>query len=149
MNQYPSLEGARTGGGGGSCPKIDALAALPTCPSGGCLVTQANRLMRPLFIAELQPGNLVGNRWPDARTLFDYGYRQLFTPDRRAISSLAAGTTRAFGLDSLNDGHAVTAKLVGDSAVVPGNRSTDVTGRRAATRPHWSARAPSRPTGTT
>jgi hypothetical protein len=74
----------------------------------------------------LQPSGLTGNRWPDGRALFDYGYRRIFTPDVRA-TNFSAGTTTAFGIDALNDGHAVSAKLVGTTGVVLCSWNTDAT----------------------
>ena len=103
MSVYPKLDGHKTGGGGGLCPSVPAFDAVPTCPSGGCLAVQATRLQRPLIITELQPAGQTANRWPDALTLFDYGYRQIFTPDFRADSGNAGGTASDFGLDYVTD----------------------------------------------
>ena len=111
MSVYPNLDGHKTGGGGGLCPSEPAYDAVPTCVGGGCLSVQSTRLQRPLIISELQPSGQTGNRWPDALTLFDYGYRQIFTPDFRSTSGNAGGTATDFGLDYLNDGHAVAAVL--------------------------------------
>ena len=113
MTVYPKLDGYKTGGGGGLCTSIKAFDAIPTCVSGGCLAVQATRLQRPLIITELQPTGQTANRWPDAATLFDFGYRQIFTPDLRASSGNAGGTASDFGLDYLTDLHAVTAALTG------------------------------------
>jgi D-alanyl-D-alanine carboxypeptidase len=113
MSQYPNLQGSKTGGGGGLCPQLPQFNNVPTCSSGGCLAVQAKRLGRPLIALELQPSWLTGARWTDARTLFDFGYLQLMTPDFRGQSVLA-GATRDFGVDVVNDTHAVTATLLGD-----------------------------------
>jgi len=125
MNVYPNLDGHKTGGGGGLCPSVPAYDAVPTCPSGGCLSVQATRLQRPLIITELQPAGQTANRWPDALTLFDYGYRQIFTPDFRATSGNAAGTAGDFGLDYVTDLHAVTVALTGDQQLTICNWGTE------------------------
>ncbi len=124
MSVYPNLDGHKTGGGGGLCPSVPAYDAVPTCPSGGCLAVQATRLQRPLIITELQPAGQTANRWPDALTLFDYGYRQIFTPDFRATSANAGGTATDFGLDYVTDLHAVTAALTGDQQMTICNWGT-------------------------
>jgi len=126
MTPYPKLDGHKTGGGGGLCPSVPAFDAIPTCVGGGCLAVQATRLQRPLIVTELQPTGQTANRWPDARTLFDYGYRQIFTPDFRATSGGDGGVATDFGLDSLTDGHAVTAALTGAQQLSLCNWATDV-----------------------
>ena len=116
MSVYPNLDGHKTGGGGGLCPSEPAYDAVPTCVGGGCLAVQATRLQRPLIITELQPSGQAANRWPDALTLFDYGYRQIFTPDFRSTSG-SAGQATDFGLDYLNDNRAITAMINGSQDV--------------------------------
>ena len=128
MSVYPKLDGHKTGGGGGLCPSVPAFDAVPTCPSGGCLAVQATRLQRPLIITELQPAGQAANRWPDALTLFDYGYRQIFTPDFRADSGNAGGTATDFGLDYVTDTHAVSAALTGDQQLTLCNWTTEAGG---------------------
>ncbi len=126
-NQWPSLDGQKTGGGGGTCPtKQPTLANVPTCIGGGCLSVQATRLDRPLIISLLQPSNLVGNRWSDAGALFDYAYRRIFTPDRRAANSVDGVTAHDFGLDYISDKWTVTASLEGDKGLRLCNWATDV-----------------------
>ena len=117
MNQYPELDGWKTGGNGGSCGQLPAYASLPDCPSGGCLAVQATRLGRPLIATELQPVGQTPNRWPDARVLFDYGYRQIFTPDFRGDSGNQGGPALNFAIDGVSDTHAVSATLVGANAM--------------------------------
>lgn len=135
MSVYPNLDGHKTGGGGGLCPSEPAYDAVPTCVSGGCLAIQATRLQRPLIIAELQPSGQTANRWPDALTLFDYGYRQIFTPDFRSTSGNAGGQATDFGLDYLNDTRAITAALTDDKelslcnwSISPGLNSVSIGG---------------------
>jgi hypothetical protein len=113
MSQYPDLDGSKSGAGGGLCPQLPQFTNTPTCAGKGCLAVQATRLGRPLIALELQPSTLTGNRWPDARTLFDFGYQQLMTPDLRGEQALP-GVTRDFGLDVVHDAHAVTATISGD-----------------------------------
>lgn len=125
MSRYPRLDGYKTGGNGGLCPSIPMFDTIPTCVGGGCLVVQATRLQRPLIITELQPTGQTANRWADARRLFDYGFRQIFTPDFRASSAGVGGVANDFGLDYLTDSHAVTAALTGDQQMSLCNWTTD------------------------
>ena len=67
MSVYPGLDGHKNGGGGGLCTSQSQFDAIPTCPSGGCLSSQATRLGRPLIVSVLQPSGQTPNRWPDTR----------------------------------------------------------------------------------
>lgn len=118
-NAYPGYESGKGGSKGFFCSAEDypETEGLPLCASGGCLSAQATRLSRTLILNELQPQPLTASRWPDARNLWDFGYRQLFTPDFLGDSGSAAGSTPDFGLDYITDARAITAGLAGDNTV--------------------------------
>ena len=111
MDNYPNLDGYKPGGGGGLCSDIPQYQNTLSCAGSGCLGVLATRISRPLLAAELQPSSLTGSDWADARRLFDYGYRKIFTPDSRGSASMPALTD--FALDTISDSHAVTARIVG------------------------------------
>jgi D-alanyl-D-alanine carboxypeptidase len=119
MDNYLELDGYKGGSGGGSC---DAFAGVPPC--AGCLSSQATRLDRALVTSGLRSD--ADSRWPDATKMFDYSYRQIFTPDYRGNSGAQGGTTTDFGLDAVGDLHAVTSVLVGGPTLRVCNWNVDV-----------------------
>ena len=64
--------------------------------------------------------------WSDATKLFDYAYRQTFTPDFRGDSGAQAVPTTDFGVDAVTDTHAVTATLPGGATLRVCNWSVDI-----------------------
>jgi D-alanyl-D-alanine carboxypeptidase len=128
MNQYPNHEGDKTGSTGGLCSNLVQFTGILRCTSNGCLSAQSTRLGRPLLLTELQPTGQTGNIWPDARNLWDYGYRQIFTPDFRVDSSNQGGTAVDFGLDYLTDTHAISAAITGNKRLMLCNWTTEVDG---------------------
>jgi len=111
MTQYLELDGWKNGNGGGKCA---AYAALPGCSD--CLSSQATRLDRSLVASGLR-SNGSGAAWSDTTKLFDYGYRQIFTPDLRGDSGAQGGPSTDFGLDAISDTHVMTAVLPGGAAL--------------------------------
>jgi D-alanyl-D-alanine carboxypeptidase len=113
---YPGQDSWKGGSLGFFCPTDDypETAGLPLCASGGCLTVQATRLQRALLVNVLQPQPLTADRWPDARHLFDHGYRRLFTPDARSTGT-DAGESPDFGLDVVTDSLAVSALIDGQT----------------------------------
>jgi hypothetical protein len=111
---YPGQEGAKNGSLGFFCPQEPSTDGVPLCASNGCLSAQATRLDRTLLQTILQPGALDADTGTDSRALWDYGYRLLYTPDARGEAE-AAGPAPDFGLDSINDGLAVTAVIDGQN----------------------------------
>ncbi|MEO1576918.1 MAG: hypothetical protein AAFU65_18375, partial [Pseudomonadota bacterium] len=102
---YPGLEGWKNGNTGFFIPGYSDNGG-PYCVGSGCLVTQTTRLDRTMLVALQQSGN----RWGDNDEMLDYGYRQQFTPDRRG-SSAFAGNVTDFGMDHIDDGVSVIAKI--------------------------------------
>ena len=75
-----------------------------------CFGLHARRLERPLFVAQSQ-APLVGN---NTLLLLDYGYQQIFTPDRLADSGVQGGTVGDFALAHLAPVLSVSAGIVDD-----------------------------------
>ena len=106
---YPGLDSWK----GGSLGFFCGPNGIPLCTSGGCLSTQATRLERTLMLNLLNPqGQPDISRWDNARNLFDYGYRQIFTPDY--IGSNPAATempAQDMALDGISGEMVVTAVI--------------------------------------
>ncbi|HET9222572.1 MAG TPA: serine hydrolase, partial [Roseiflexaceae bacterium] len=101
---YPGVESHKTGGGGFDCSGGTSNNP-PRCASQGCLSIQATRLNRTLVLNELHSTAAAtpADRWNDAYDLFDYGYRQLFTPDFRGASGAQGGPAADFAIDNVGD----------------------------------------------
>jgi D-alanyl-D-alanine carboxypeptidase len=111
MTQYIELDGWKNGNGGASCA---AYAALPGCSD--CLTAQATRLDRSVVAAGTRSVG-VGATWSDTTKMFDYSYRQIFTPDWRGDSGAQGGATTDFGIDAVDDMHTTTAVLPGGTTL--------------------------------
>lgn len=103
---YPGLGSWKNGNGGFKIdPSFSPYSADggPYCEGSGCLVAQATRLGRSLYVGLQQSGS----RWGDAERLFTYGYRRLFTPDKQ-VALTAVEDVRDFALDALSDTQGVS-----------------------------------------
>lgn len=109
---YPGLEGWKGGNGGFFVPGYSDSGG-SFCVGSGCLVAQATRMDRDMIVSLQQSGN----RWGDADTLFDYGYRLTHTPDRRGDEA-SGGLVYDFALDNVNDTLGVTADVDGFDSTV-------------------------------
>jgi hypothetical protein len=114
-DQHPGVESWKGGSLGFFCGGEPSTEGLPLCASGGCLSAQARRIDRTLVISELQPSNRSANRWSDARKLWDFGYRRIFTPD--FLGTRPGRFARDFGIDYVRSNHVVTAIVRSDNQV--------------------------------
>lgn len=108
---YPGMVGWKGGSGGFTC---NAVPNVPFCNSSGCLTAQATRLERDLVFNFLTPvGQPNNNRWGDTRALFNYGYRQIFTPDYVGKNSNAnVMPAKDMGLDAIIGGEMVVTSMI-------------------------------------
>lgn len=111
MTQYLELDGWKNGNGGSSCA---AYAALSKCTD--CLTAQATRLGRSMVSSSLRTVG-SGAAWSDATTMFDYAYRQVFTPDFRGDSAGQGGAASDFGLATVSETFAMTAVPTGAATI--------------------------------
>jgi D-alanyl-D-alanine carboxypeptidase len=116
-DRYPGMESWKGGSLGFFCG--DVPDTVPLCASGGCLSAQVTRLSRTLALNQLhsQSAETAADRWNDAYDLFDYGYRQLFTPDFRGDSGAQGGPATDFAIDNVGDTRFVSAVLTPGGAL--------------------------------
>jgi hypothetical protein len=105
----------------GSCATYSGL--WPGCSS--CLTSQATRLGRPLVTNTLEA--VTNTSTVDATKIFDYSYRQIFTPDYRGNSGAQGGSATDFGLDTVTESYALTAVPAANSGVKVCNWNIDAT----------------------
>jgi D-alanyl-D-alanine carboxypeptidase len=114
-SSYPGHDGRKGGSRGFYCDddfERPSNGGPPLCASGGCTTEQTTRLGRTLIANNLHPLPLSANRWTDTQNMFDYGYRQRFTPDARS-AGVNASETANFSLTTLDDTLAVVATIEG------------------------------------
>ncbi len=119
MTQYLELDGWKNGNGGSTCA---AYAALAKCTD--CLTAQATRLGRSMVASSLRTVG-SGAVWSDATTMFDYSYRQVFTPDFRGDSAGQGGAATDFGLATVSENFVMTAVPTGAATIKVCNWGVD------------------------
>jgi hypothetical protein len=97
---YPGLGGWKGGNG-----RLGPSLGYPSCTS--CVIAEATRLTRELVVSFQQSGD----RWGDAKRLFDYGYKLLFTPDYRGSEMLNVPNITDFAVRKVTDTLAITAAI--------------------------------------
>lgn len=117
---YPGFQGAK-GGSAGHNYDVDYVGSQLQCNQPrvplraciSCLDNHARRLERPLFVAQTQAPS-QSSRGSNGLNLLDYGYRQIFTPDRLADSGIQGGAVGDFALTHLGPVLNVSAGIVDD-----------------------------------
>jgi hypothetical protein len=104
--RYPGREGWK--GGRGSLFPDPNLPGVPGCSPGRCLTAQATRMNRTMAVA-LQ---FSSDREGDAFNMWDYGFRNLFTPDQRGQAG--GMIVKDFGVARVTDTLSVTGTIEAD-----------------------------------
>jgi hypothetical protein len=104
---YPGLEAWKGGAVGWTVPGFP----VPFCTT--CFLGQSTRLDRALIVALQQTGSLGG----DSASLWDYGYRLLFTPDYRGGGGINTPTLADFAVRKIHDTLAVSAVIYGENTL--------------------------------
>lgn len=102
-NGYPGLVAFKGGSRGGKHQGFQR------CGDRACLAAAVTRLGRTMIVTLQQSGDILG----DASDLFDYGFRQQFTPDLRADDGGVAGPADEFAIDRLRGTEVVSAVVDG------------------------------------
>lgn len=117
---YPGFRGSK-GGSAGTNFGMDYVGSQLQCNIASsasracirCLDNHAERLERPLFVAQSQSAARGNN----AMSLLDYGYQLTFTPDRLADNVGQERTVGDFGIASLDPVLNVSASIVGNQTL--------------------------------
>lgn len=108
---YPGLNGWKGGNGGFTIDQYTNIMNGPFCIGSGCLIAESYRMDRALIVGLQNSGKrYTSDRWDDADELFDFGFRQQFTPDKRG-SGNTTGWTADFALDGVGELITVTLHI--------------------------------------